>query len=234
MTEYYLVDVKSIRSNVARSEFKVEDLDRLAQSILASGGLLAPLLLKQVDAEHYEVLSGDFEYYAAVRAKEIDSRAGEMVNAFIVSPKQQEAAKDQATLLTKTVDHPTPPVNGGSAIAETRLTNLESRLDEAIRDLKQAHAADIKRLEQAISQVKEQLPQPIEPLQAFNTLSIAELHQKLASVGIRGKTAEKLMATIDQERKKSSFTSLSDIVKRIKGLSEARMLSIVDTWRGQY
>lgn len=232
MTEYYLVDVKSIKSNVPRSDFRVDDLDRLAQSILASGGLLAPLLLKQVDLEHYEVLSGDYEYYAAVRAREIDPRAGEMVNAFVVSSQHQEAARDQAALLTKMVDSPQPAINGGSAIAETRLTNLESRLDEAIRDLKQAHAADIKRLEQAISQVKDQLPQPIAPLQAFNMLSVPELRQKLAAANIKGKTAESLITAIDKERKKSQFMSLSEVVKRIKGLGEKRMLSIVDAWKG--
>ncbi|GAB4371172.1 MAG: hypothetical protein Kow00121_12490 [Elainellaceae cyanobacterium] len=233
MTEYYLVDVKSITSKIPRSEFEVNDLERFAQSILKSGGLLSPLLLKQTGPEHYEVLAGDYEYYAAVRAKEINPRAGEMVNAFVISPKHEEAATEQIALLGKTKTHPQPPV-GNPPIADVRLTNLESRLDEVIRDIKQSHASDIKRLEQEIAQVKNQLPQPIEPLQAFNNLSIPELVQKLAAANIRGKTAENLIAAIEKERKKSQFTSLSDIVRRIKGLGEKRMLSIIDAWSGAY
>lgn len=84
MTEYYLVDVKSIQSTTPRSKFKVDQLETLAQSILETGGLLSPLLLKQTGPESYEVLAGDLEYYAAVRAKEIDPRKGEMVNAFVI------------------------------------------------------------------------------------------------------------------------------------------------------
>lgn len=50
------------------SEFAVDDLENLAQSILKSDGLLMPLILKQIGPESYEVLAGDREYYAAVRA----------------------------------------------------------------------------------------------------------------------------------------------------------------------
>ena len=84
MSEYYMVDVRSITSHAPRSRFDVKQLEELARSIVSSEGLLSPLLLKQIGPESYEVIAGDFEYYAAVRAKELFPREAEMVNAFVV------------------------------------------------------------------------------------------------------------------------------------------------------
>ena len=241
MAEYYLVDVKSITSTAPRSQFRVDDLESLAQSILVSGGLLSPLLLKQTGPENYEVLAGDQEYYAALRAKEINPREGEMVHAFVIPAKEQEAAVKQLAILGHTGDKPggtetlpSQPSNPNSSGVDLRVTNLESRLDEAIRDLKQSQEREIRRLEQELKEIKSQVPQRIEPLDAFNELGIPELLQRLATAKISGKTADKVITSIEQERKKAKFTSFSDVVKRVKGLSDKRMLSIIDTWGGMY
>ncbi len=242
MSEYYLVDVKSITSKVPRSDFKVDELETLAQSILAAGGLLSPLLLKQTSIESYEVLAGDREYYAAVRAKELDPRAAEMVNAFVVPEESAEAAIEQFKALHETTtSQANPPASeqstqpaATSSVADQRLINLESRLDEAIRDMKQANQLDIQRLEQQFSTLQQQIPQKIEPLEVFNNASDAELLQKMAMAGIRGKTAEKLIKGIEKARKQSPFTSFSDVVDRVTGLADKRMLVILDAWGGLY
>jgi hypothetical protein len=241
MTEYYLVDVKSIQSSTPRSNFKVDQLETLAHSILETGGLLSPLLLKQTGPESYEVLVGDLEYYAAVRAQELDPRKGEMVNAFVVPEEVQKAAVAQATLLsptpqpTATPDQPTPATTPAPAgDADLRITNLESRLNEAIRDLKQSQDRDIKRLEQTVNDLKAQIPQRVEPLDAFNTLSLPELAQKLKAAKLGDKTTDKMLKSIEKERKKGEFKSFTDIVKRIDGLGDKRMLAIIDTWSGLY
>ena len=241
MAEYYLVDVKSITSTAPRSQFRVDELENLAQSILVAGGLLSPLLLRQTGPENYEVLAGDREYYAALRAKEINPRAGEMVHAFVIPPKEQEAAVQQLTALGKSGDQPsgieTPspkPSNLEFSGVDSRITNLESRLDETIQDIKQSQEREVRRLEQEIKEIKSQIPQRIEPLDAFNNLSTAELLQRLATAKISGKTADEIITAIEQERQKAKFISFSDVVKRVKGLSDKRMLSIIDTWGGMY
>jgi hypothetical protein len=242
MTEYYLVDVKSIKSDTPRSQFNVDELDKLAQSILESGGLLAPLLLKQTGPESYEVLAGDLEYYAAVRAKEIDPRKGEMVNAFVISPKEQESAVQQFALLNPPQETAPPgehppgpaPVTSSSSDADQRLTNLESRLDEAIREMKRSQDREVSRLEQEVKELKSQIPQKVEPLDGFNTFSLPQLAQKFASAGFRGKSAERVIQTIEKERNKAEFTSFTDIVERVDGLGDKRMISIIDAWAGLY
>ncbi|QZZ22777.1 hypothetical protein J5X98_10710 [Leptothermofonsia sichuanensis E412] len=89
-------------------------------------------------------------------------------------------------------------------------------------------------MEQQITLLQQQIPQKVEPLEVFNTATAAELLQKMAIAGIRGKTAEKLIKTIEKARKQSYFTSFTDIVRRVDGLADKRMLTILDAWGGMY
>jgi hypothetical protein len=241
MSEYYLVDVRSITSKLPRSEFKVDELETLAQNILEANGLLSPLLLKQTGVDSYEVLAGDREYYAAVRAKEINPRAAEMVNAFIIPEDLEDAAIKQFAALHQTQTPTTlkpytdasSPTEASTTI-EQRMTNLESRLDAGLQEIKQSHQRDVQRLEQQITSLQQQIPQKVEPLEIFNAATAAELLQKMAIAGIRGKTAEKLIKNIEKARKQSPFTSFTDIVSRVDGLADKRMLTILDAWGGMY
>lgn len=235
MSKYYLVDVKSIQSKVSRSEFAVDELESLAQSILQAGGLLVPLILRQTGPESYEVLAGDRQYYAAVRAKEINLRAGEMVNAFVVPPKLQEAALEQVSAL-----HPTPTQEGNTSTdagatraVEQRLNNLESRFDRALQDMKQTHQQAIKELQQQITGLQEQIPAKIEPLELLNHANSRELLEKLAIANIRGKTADKIIDGIEKARKKAPFKSFSDAIDRIPGLGVQRMITLLDAWENR-
>lgn len=238
MSEYYLVDVKSITSKVPRSQFAVDEIEALAKSILAAGGLLSPILLKQTGAESYEVLAGDREYYAAVRAREINPREAEMVNAFVVPEEVSDAAVEQfeqsRALYPSPPSVPSPdtqtPTLASFSYMDQRVTNLEARLDAAIQDMKQTQQRDIQRLEQHLQTLQQQIPQRVEPLETFNTASPATLMQKLAIAGIRGKTADTLIKNIEKARAKAPFTSFSDVVKRVEKLGDKRMLSILDAW----
>ena len=79
-----LVAVRKISSPVSRSEFSEETIETLAQLILGVEGLINPLVVRRTSIESFEVISGHLEYYAAVRAREIDLRKGEMINAFVL------------------------------------------------------------------------------------------------------------------------------------------------------
>ncbi|KPQ32788.1 MAG: ParB-like nuclease domain [Phormidesmis priestleyi Ana] len=241
MSEYYLVDVKSITTKAPRSSFKVDEIDALAQSILSSGGLLSPLLLKQTGIESYEVLAGDLEYYAAARAKELNPRAAEMVNAFVVPNDLAETAVKQLEALKKisTTQSPaTKPAEAkqtkGNSFEGQRLTNLEARMEEIFGDIKQTRQQDMHSLEQKITALQHQLPTKIEPLEVFNTASTAELLQKMNMAAIKGKTAEKLINGIEKARSKEPFTSFKDVIKRVDGLGDGRMLTMLDAWGGMY
>jgi hypothetical protein len=99
MIKCFFVDVKSINSDLPRSNFAESDLDRLADLILETDGLLRPLVLKQVGIEQYTIIEGHREYYAALKAKEKDLKKAEMVNAFVINDKSERSAIEQLKLL---------------------------------------------------------------------------------------------------------------------------------------
>ena len=240
MITFSLVDVKNITSDVPRSEFKETDLDEIADLILECGGILKPLILKVAGAESYKVVDGHLEYYAAVRAKEKAPREGEMVNAFIITPKNEQivAKQVQAIKDLSLASEPKKIVSDTSSL-EPRLTNIELRIEQRINDLKAEQAQEREKLEDRLKQIENQLPKKITPLEAFNTLNTVELALKLTSAGITDKTSSKIAESVEEERKKKEFSSLSDVVERVKikyknkiqkGISSDKMIAIVDSW----
>jgi hypothetical protein len=102
---FFSVDVSQIIGAADRDGFADEDVELLAGHILAAGGLVRPLVLASTgtyDADSRErltLIQGHFEYWAAVRAKEIDRAGYEMVNAFVVREEKAIAAIDQLGFL---------------------------------------------------------------------------------------------------------------------------------------
>jgi ParB-like nuclease domain len=99
MIKCYFVDIKDISSDLPRSNFAESDLEQLANLILATDGLIRPLIIKETGAEKYTVIEGHREYYAALIAKEQNSSKAEMVNAFVINPKLQSSAIEQLKLI---------------------------------------------------------------------------------------------------------------------------------------
>ncbi len=97
-----LVAVKKITSAVPRSNFAEPDLEKLARLILESGGLINPIIVRRNGMDAYEIVDGDFEYYAAARAKEIEPLKGETIGAFILEEENEELLLEQLEILRKT------------------------------------------------------------------------------------------------------------------------------------
>ena len=101
MIKCHFVDIKDISSDVPRSNFVESDLAQLANLILATDGLIRPLIIKQSGVEKYTVIEGHQAYYAALTAKEQNSSKAEMVNAFVIGENMQSSAIEQLQLLSK-------------------------------------------------------------------------------------------------------------------------------------
>lgn len=80
-----LVAVKKIASEVDKSRFSAEDIERYAELILTVHGTVSPLILER-QGEVFKVVQGHFEYHAAARAREISPMEGEMIQAVILEP----------------------------------------------------------------------------------------------------------------------------------------------------
>jgi len=97
--------VKQIQSDVPRSTFSDAVLDEFANSILEAGGSLEPMVVRCIKPDFYEpvyeVVKGHFQYWAAVRAKELDPLAGEVIGVFVIEGSKSEALERQLQLLKR-------------------------------------------------------------------------------------------------------------------------------------
>ncbi len=221
MVDFFLVETRAISSSQSASNFDQSEVDKLAKLILDTNGLLRPLVLREVvKFEEYEVVSGHLEYYAAVRAKEKDALKAEMVSALVIKPEEEKAAIQQAQLLEQL----SSSTKTTSTTSITPLDDLSSSLEDLFnRELR----AMTQKLETNLQRISDQIPKQTKPIDAFNQLSDVDLTRRLTSVGIKGKNLDKI---VDQIVKKRPFNSLSEVVKQTNGLSEKKMVEIVDSW----
>jgi ParB-like nuclease domain len=127
MIKCFFVDVKSIKSDLPKSNFVESELEQLADLILATDGLLRPLILQEIKAGKYQVIEGHREYYAAIIAKEKNIAKAEMVNAFVVDASSQKSAIAQLALLS-----------GSPLIGETNTTDSSPQLDRLLPAIESA------------------------------------------------------------------------------------------------
>lgn len=234
MTELLRVEIESVNSSQPRSNFSEVDLDLIANLILESGGLLKPLILKKIGFEKYNVIDGHFEYYAAVRACEKNPHVAE-VNAVIISSESESAVIKQVEALKSSLSlNQQPKTLLDTTTSDSRLTNIELRIERQSNEFRAELTGEIKRLEDKFKKLESQIPQRLNPLESLNNLNQDELAEKLERSRITGAEKAKKIAKaiVDARRKKKQqqFEDYRDVVKSIQGLGEKTILTIIDTW----
>ncbi len=203
----------------------------LADAILEAEGIINPIILEKTSLDSYEVIDGYFEYYAAVRAREIDPRKGEMISAFIIEDDKEDAIKKQVEIFRKAHQNssaiPTITDNSDQRLLnmESRLTNIEARFERQLKDVQLNSQNEIERLNKKLTEIKQRLPEPIDCLKALNILTLPMLVSNLSPTGVKKGILEKL---INEREKNGEFKSCSDVVSRVKGLGDKTMIKIID------
>lgn len=159
-----LVAVKKIESSTSRADFLEEQLEEVAKLILKAEGVINPIILSRTSFESYQVIDGHFEYYAAVKARELDPRKGEMIGAFILEEEKEEAIKEQIKAIRE-------PKSSGVAL----LNNAESAVSKNQANIgfeqkfESLFAAEMRTLKKEIEQaLKEQQKSLIESEKIFS------------------------------------------------------------------
>jgi len=114
--------------NVPRSTFEEAQLTQAAQSILNGGGIITPLVLRRHGLEKYTVESGYFEYYAALRAYELDAIAGANIDAYIIDKTNEAVITEQMGMFRKrgeVIGMPPPPP---TTSVDKQLNNILAKL----------------------------------------------------------------------------------------------------------
>ncbi|MGK7881060.1 MAG: chromosome partitioning protein ParB [Crocosphaera sp.] len=141
--DFFLIDVDTIKCSVAYSEIKEYEnvVDRLANIILESGGIVNPLFVKKLGFDSYELLYGEIEYYAAVKASEIDPRKGEMIAAFIIEDDQKELIKQQINFLRKSLSNEQSTEGSQSLNTEvvSTVNSNYNKLNSVQKDINKLH-----------------------------------------------------------------------------------------------
>jgi hypothetical protein len=143
MLKCLFVDLTSIKSAIPKSKFDKAQIEKLADSILATDGSIVPLILSRDGSKNgvdrYTIIEGHLTYYAALKAKEKDLRKAEMVNAFVIPAEHQQAAIEQLALLAaakSTVVESEPPVETvKEAATPTNPVNIDELLDRLSADI---------------------------------------------------------------------------------------------------
>jgi hypothetical protein len=95
-----LVPVSDVTCNIP-GRFSAESLRQAAQLILSGDGIITPLIVRQTSFDHYELVDGAFEYYAAMEAKKLDPLRGELINAYIVPSAQEQIIAEQIAVFRR-------------------------------------------------------------------------------------------------------------------------------------
>ena len=122
-----LVAVNRVISSVSQSSFDAEQIDKAAHLIISVEGIINPIIVRRTSFDSYEVVDGHFEYYAAVRARELSLAKGEMIQAIILEPDNEEALLEQVNILRGNTALVSTPV-----IRESTYTGKTINLDQVV------------------------------------------------------------------------------------------------------
>jgi len=93
-----LVAVKRITSDIPASNFDQFELEIAGELSLAIGGFIIPPVLVR-DSSGYRVVSGHFQYHAAVLARQLNPKAGETIPAIVLESENQTTASAMLKML---------------------------------------------------------------------------------------------------------------------------------------
>jgi len=216
-----LVAVKKISSSVARSSFPAEEIEKAAHLIIGVEGTINPIILRRTSLESYEVVDGYFEYYAAVRAREISPLKGEMIQAIILEPENEKALLDQVDLLRKG-SNPKPLPDGSNSDLDFRFANLEKVFQSQFEELRK----DNRNLKQSIDEVASKVQNS-----GFSEKLIDEIVNKVVEAarltGSSPRSKEKSIDELKQNPLDLNLASENEL-RNVPGIGPAIALRIIE------
>lgn len=162
--------------------FDTTQVDNLADLFLRAGDTVRPIILRKISPVKFEILEGYFEYYAAMKAQEIDDQFT-AIQAHVVSPDLESTILEQYNFLrshSASTPIPNPPqVTNVSPdldkIEEAIANRLEQKLTAAIeKTIEERISAS---LQVIVGQVSKQLDAHLTDFR--QSLSIFPVHQVL-------------------------------------------------------
>lgn len=244
-----IVDIDSIQ--VKDSPFSPErnatKIEALANTIIGLDGLVNVPVVQEIGLDDYELISGHLEYYAYLKAVQINSKLPDRLTVFISNKKNKAAISKQLEILetiektNKDVPTSVSTVTNSSEV-DLQLKNLES----SIKHNNEVFSDKIEELKtELFAELENKLPKPIPPLEAFNRILEPEialqLQRKLEFMG--SSKAKKIVSGLQEVSKSENhkpfenFTEIVGLLKEkqknnrtVRLISEEKMLALIDRW----
>lgn len=242
-----IIDIDSIqvKDSLFDPERNVTKIEALANTIIDLGGLVNIPVVQQINLEDYELISGHLEYYAYLKAVQINSKLPDRLTVFISNKKNKAAISKQLEIL-ETIENtqkgtPAPTVANSSEV-DLQIKNLQS----SIKHNSEVFQNEIEKLKtEFLSELENKLPKPIPPLEAFNRILEPEialqLQRKLEFMG--SSKAKKIVSGLQEVSKSENhkpfenFTEIVGLLKEkqknnrtVRLISEEKMLALIDRW----
>lgn len=116
----------------------------------------------------------------------------------------------------------------GSVDSEVRLSQVEARQVKLEARQIMLKTREIPSLRQQVAKLNHQLHHKTDLLQFFNQTEPNELQHQMKRIGLVGKTAERIVETIESERQQKRFVSLKEVVARVKGLTYEKIVDLIE------
>lgn len=251
-----LLDIESIQPSKQRnydvSRAAVE-IEALAYSIVEAQVLLSIPIVKSIDFENYELISGELEFNAYLKALELDKNLPDRIGVYIVDAKEENVALKQVELTRQAIS------DGGSLVSQNEslklmleniLKRLESNQETVSRIEEKMVTQEImhQMIEHIMSALTKNISDTTLSVQAPNSLGMlhdienisnpsieAKVYRNFSTFLGRGKKINKLMNLLkDAKKQDESLQSFDSILNVISGkglIAENRLRIISENWK---
>jgi hypothetical protein len=225
-----LVFVEDIYCDKPRSDFLEVDLNESAKLILMTGSIVNPLVLRKTGVESYAVIDGYFEYWTAVRAREIDPLGGEVINAYIMDSEEDEKLlREQISMFRDRGRGTTAPV-----VTSSENVDVMRSLNGISRQLAEMSNHHSKLLEDIPGKLTEtitvELSRQVDGLSKEISSEIAKQFSEFRLLMEEVRKGERGISGKQAGSKKTTKLKLSpEVEEKIKGLAPQKFVEALNT-----
>lgn len=225
------------------SQFSVNQIEQLANLFLQAGDTVRPILLRKISPISFQILEGHFEYYAAMKAQEIDDQFT-AIRAYVVPPDRESAILAQYHFLrslsaSAPIEKSTQPdldqleTAIANRLEQKLAATLEQLVEKRINSSLQSFANQItQQLDTHLLEFKKSLssapiPKTVEPIIQPTDLSIEPVSQKT----VKPKTPAKPKTKSEKPPITAKKQNLDDDPKALQVLNDLNTMNFADLER---
>lgn len=239
------IDLDSLKVDKTKIDFSLEDnqqeIEYLARTIVELEGWSVRIpVVQEVGIEDYELVSGYFDYYALLKAREIEPNLPDRIRVFILNKKNYDSVIKQLEAIDKLEkitrqSHSDRTTSEKQDLKDIQITNLSAKLE----DSQQAIIERIDALKTTIiDSIDSKMPKPLPLLDALNQIlddRVADSVIEKMSLLLNKKKAKKIVNKLREHKKKykTKFKTFYDVLENGLGkgyISKEKLLEVIDHW----